>query len=158
MGIHYVFSENNVFVSGDLGCAAYWWPTQNNLHFFGGLNLDYFVSKCEASEYGRRPREWDEQTAVEYINSRLDEFKEYYDEEHREVFAKYHPQLKVAAYYGQEDLERVVEDILKSEEVFDDIEELGALCRCGEVYPVRIIAHWLGLKLAVAQLEAVGVA
>jgi hypothetical protein len=53
---------------------------------------------------------------------------------------------------------RVVEDILKSEEVFDDIEELGALCRCGEVYPVRIIAHWLGLKLAVAQLEAVGVA
>jgi hypothetical protein len=40
-------------VTGDLGAAVYEWPSKIHWRWLAGLNIDYFASKCTASEYGR---------------------------------------------------------------------------------------------------------
>lgn len=42
-----------LIVTGDLGDAIYQWSDRISVTFLAGCNLDYFASKCLASEHGR---------------------------------------------------------------------------------------------------------
>src|SRR4051812_46241542 len=54
----YVILRHSLIVYGDIGEAVYQWSGNIGLEFLSNLNIDYFASKCEASEYGRGGREW----------------------------------------------------------------------------------------------------
>ena len=83
--IRYFIHGATLMVYGDLGEAVYRWSGKLSLPFLAGCNLDYFRSKCQASEYGRGGKEWDEDAAREnlqyYIDDAISEFLEF--NEHR---------------------------------------------------------------------------
>ena len=51
-------------VVGDLGDAIYHWNQKVNPEWIAGCNLDYVLSKCQASEVGRDFREWSSKKCV----------------------------------------------------------------------------------------------
>lgn len=63
--IIYVRDLNTLFVKGDLGCAVYrWMGKTKDLQWMSRCSLDYWASKCEASENGRQHKIWDEEYAA----------------------------------------------------------------------------------------------
>jgi hypothetical protein len=57
----YLWSNGYLFVTGDIGDAIYRFgaPTEDAMRWVTGCELDYFASKCEASEDGRGYKSWD---------------------------------------------------------------------------------------------------
>ena len=58
--IVYMMRGGMLLVYGDMGEAVYQWSGQIDLEFLASCSLDYFTSKCQASEQGRGGQEWDE--------------------------------------------------------------------------------------------------
>ena len=67
--VHYIRYKNYLMVTGDIGCATYWWSQSNNLRWIAGCNLGYFAGKCEASELGRQY----EETSMDLLRARLED-------------------------------------------------------------------------------------
>lgn len=57
--IKYIIDNNVLFVSGDLGFAVYRWTSCVDFEWLADLSIDYFCSKCEASEKGHKYFEWE---------------------------------------------------------------------------------------------------
>ena len=69
--VNYIRHQQVLHVSGDLGCAAYWWSQLNSLRWIAGCNLGYFASKCESSENGRQFKEFDTDTLRRQVEESL---------------------------------------------------------------------------------------
>lgn len=68
--IFYLYKAGTLYVSGDVGSAVYRWHSSiGTLRNIAGCQVDYFASKCEASEYGRDFREWNSHRALEEIET-----------------------------------------------------------------------------------------
>lgn len=74
--VDYHIHGNLLIVWGDLGFAMYAWSQGISWEFLAGLNLDYFASKCEASEVGRGFEVWDPQVASESLTAMVANWKE----------------------------------------------------------------------------------
>jgi len=79
-GIIYLRQANTLFVKGDLGEAVYLWGEINDLEWMSKLNLSYFASKCQASEYGRGYKSWDGDVAEEEVKNYFERELECADE------------------------------------------------------------------------------
>lgn len=101
--IHYLLYHSVLFVTGDLGEAVYRWSQPISVPFLAGCNIDYFESKCVASESGREYRDWSEEECLTRIEEHLREavidaldldqevIEEEIREELYEAHAKEHP-------------------------------------------------------------------
>ncbi len=63
-GVVYCITGHFLAAMGDLGDSIYQWPQSISLEFLAGCDLDYFESKCQASEHGRDHKERDERVAA----------------------------------------------------------------------------------------------
>ena len=61
--MRYIINGYFLTVQGDFDDAVYKWNQNLNFDWLSGLNLDYFASKCQASEYGIGYKHWDKETA-----------------------------------------------------------------------------------------------
>jgi len=61
--LYTIMDDRWLVVRGDLGCATYWWSGPISWDFLAGCGIDYFASKCEASENGKGHREWNTREA-----------------------------------------------------------------------------------------------
>lgn len=139
--VHYLIYGNTLFVCGDLGEAAYQWSQKIDWDFLSGLNCDYFLGKCQASEVGRRFVEWD----AKYARARLEETFKGLKE------GGYHISAgaccdAISAVETKEDWHSFIMDHRDIYELLD----LGDL----EVPNLRGVSHWYGLTLALKQLRA----
>ena len=138
--IDYIVKDGYLIVSGDLGDAIYQWSPPITLPMVAGFNLDYFHSKCQASEGGRTTDwyEWDEDTARQYV---FDHFKDYQDCAGYKKFKDEHIPL-----YSKEEFNDWLH-AADPTEIFGQ-DWWGWLPSIGNVFPIRCRAHLIGLQVA----------
>ncbi|MCK5604629.1 hypothetical protein KAR91_22260 [Candidatus Pacearchaeota archaeon] len=151
----YLIRGNVLYVSGDLGSAVYFWGRRLSIEWLAGLNIDYFASKCEASEHGRLFRSWASDVAEKWIESFVkDHIDDCYDEEGEAEALAVFNELK-------EDMERATDS--KEEwiafasgddgrRVFGD-EWWDYAADIGTVVDFRCRTHLAGLKLINEQVN-----
>lgn len=126
--INYIISVNHLIVTGDAGDAIYAWGQTLTWEWLADLELDYFVSKCIASEEGRPYVQWSQRVASAW----LDEWK------------KEHPTLANGLdetySIGSRDEFQL---FLMANAPHFDYEDSDA----GEVLNIRAIGHWVGIQM-----------
>lgn len=139
--VRYIIDRNRLLVSGDIGCAAYVWGQTICLDFLAGCGLSYFAEKCEASESGRDFMDWDEASAREGAEIMVKDYELPADS------------FEGASFYSESEYR----DWLSAQSIkrlTDDFEAMSSLMESGRIIHPRCIGHWVGLKMAQAQLEA----
>jgi hypothetical protein len=148
-------------VFGDIGEAVYrWYPDVSGWEFFANTGIDYFESKCCASEEGRRYYEWDEQKAREYLYENFkdmaddnDQTDEEVDQELWKLCLKFEEEGGLDALYQEGDWNQWYT------EHYDEIDDLlGSdswewAPMCGRVVARRCVAHLIGVQMALKQRE-----
>lgn len=56
--VRYLLYSNSLIVLGDIGTAIYKFDCAIDVDFFDAMSVDYFSSKCSASEFGLLYRSW----------------------------------------------------------------------------------------------------
>lgn len=134
-----------LFVAGDVGEAVYVWSENVSLEWISKLNLDYFASKCMASEVGRGYKAWSEDKAQAWLK---DHFA---PEEGGELTEEQRTRLDMAEDYSiweaietQEGWYHWLENY--GHDVFDsDYCGVGSI---GKVVHIRCQIHLAGLRMA----------
>ena len=163
---------DTLFVTGDVGEAAYRWPGANpdkvDLEWISNCDLGYFHSKCVASEVGRDFVEWNEQRAKKNLEMQLREMYELeFDDlamnrEEDEDSAPEYPDEYLAtktkieelggydALYNRDEWNMWM--AVNGYDVFD--ERQRDMYGLGTMTHLRCLYHLLGLKLAFKRLNA----
>jgi hypothetical protein len=142
--IVYMLRGGLLLVYGDMGDAVYQWSSWIDLDFLAKCDLDYFASKCQASETGRGGEEWDNDQARKSFMEVLTNSYEI-------------PWIKAAAYVNKHRIEFGRHEYMMFLRDAPDIEgrefdtcEMGNI---GERPSWRTLSHLVGLKMAYAQLN-----
>ncbi|MGQ4668615.1 hypothetical protein ACUIJN_22815 [Metabacillus halosaccharovorans] len=153
--VDYVLSGNMVFITGDLGDAAYSLTCSATLDNLKGSNLSYFTGKLTAHQ--REKYIFDDKLAREQI-------KEYFldwcdvdkvddmQEDDRELFNQLisetsewsmcqHFSTGVYAIFQDTNVE------------WFDSEAASCIADCGSRLSYSMVSYWLGLKMIIEQLE-----
>jgi hypothetical protein len=153
--IRYIKNRGTLSVSGDVGDAIYQWHHSiGSMECIAGLEVDYFASKCMASENGRGYKEWNEDEAKKDIEDYITECEKEWDDEEKALDIR----EKFAILDGNEALSSMGEWHAwlheNGYEFFgDDYYEFGNI---GTVVDMRCHSHLYGLKLAIKQLTERG--
>jgi len=144
-GMRFVIHRGWLTVLGDLGEAVYQWSSRISPEFLSDLNFDYFRSKCQASEIGRKAEEFN---ADEGVAKLLREVKDAEAEERLSWAGTL--KTMVGSLRGCSDKDEWVRsldrDYLAGEiESFDDVQYLYD---CPTVPSRRSITHWVGVTMA----------
>lgn len=141
----YRLMVGSLFVSGDLGHAIYQWTQPISWPFLAGLELDYFASKCEASEVGRNYETWTLETAqarlVELVNDWRREIEEEGGAAAMQLKELIDPSIQGALTTHEEWTAWVMSDEKRRERFW----ELGAI---GMDIHARCVLHLEGIKRA----------
>ena len=136
--VDYVRYINTLFVTGDIGSAVYRWSNIKNMQWLSTLSLEYFESKCEASEKGKEYTQWNPEKILAFL-------KKNYNREYSIML-----QLKIKEYiYSRESFNYWIENY-----GYNIMLEWSGICNIGETIHIRCIGHWLGLKMAFEQLNS----
>lgn len=153
--VDYVLSDNMVFVTGDLGDAAYQLTCRATLKNIKDFDLSYFTGKLSAHE-----RRWDfdkhlaQEQIEEYIFDWCD--VEHVDQLSDEDNELYEDLLSATRNWDSQDhFEKAVFSIWENSSL-DWFEGEAASCitECGKILPRSFIAYWLGLQMVIEQLES----
>lgn len=154
--VDYVLSNNMVFVTGDLGDAAYSLTCQATLENIKDFNLSYFTRKLSAHERGR----WDfdntlaQEQIEEYIFDwcdvdHVDQLSEDDNELYEELLCATsdwdsydHFQMAVFSIYDNTSVD------------WFDGESASSISDCGQRLNRSFIAYWVGLQMVIEQLES----
>lgn len=143
-GVRYLWLDGTLFVDGDLGEAVYRWGDPINLAFLARCDLDYFHGKLCASEKGRHYWAFDEAVARHRLTSQLDDLEP--GSRRRSLMFEF---LAETWHDPREDLKRFAWNFYDQT---GDCELASIVHEAGHVPDHRLIAHWLGLRLAHTQL------
>jgi len=161
MSMSITIHRGRVFIYGDLGEAIYNWYGDIGIDFFPGINMQYFFSKCEASEFGRKPTTWDSDEALEWIKKEkrrisADKSCDEYPKGAAKAFREIKDEMVSATeqewmWHGfLASHEREVCDVWGQDWWERDVTGPG------EVYAPRSIMHYVGIKMACAALLEAG--
>lgn len=149
--VEYHCWRNVLVVTGDLGAATYMWSSPVSLEWIATCGMQYFASKCEASEAGRDWKDWDAPRAREQI-------ARYWKERERDTdVASDEKRTRFEEMRGDESLDSYSDwlEWLRAlgYDVFGDswYEWAPAV---GQVTALRCRAHLEGLQAAMRQLAA----
>jgi len=112
--IRYLFRNKHLFISGDVGCAVYyleWAPKWD--YAWESLDIDYFSSKCAATERGKTI--WTTQYAIEDLKTYYrDIFTNLEDEQYEKLVKTI---TETARWYAIDEfnVEEVIEEALGDE-------------------------------------------
>lgn len=145
--IDYIMHNRYLIVTGDLGCAMYWWSGENDLRWVSQCSLGYFASKCEASENGRGYKEFNAEHLRSQIEHELTSREENNDQDTTRI--------KFMDIRGFDYIYDMYEWIgwiqANGEEVFGcDYWEIGL---DGMRLNPRCESHLIGLKMAFEQID-----
>jgi len=146
-----ILHKGTLMIYGDIGEAVYRWDERIGWDFFENMGIDYFESKCQASETGRRYYEWDGQK----VTARMDEhFREMTEEQGDEAYQE------LCALFGDEGGTEAAESeyawLAWFDQYRDDFKFFGSDAsewapECGRVVNRRCVAHLIGIQMALEQ-------
>lgn len=152
----YTLSGNMVFVSGDLGDAAYALTCRATLENMASFDLHYFTSKLTA--HSRDTYKFDEAYAIEEITelfcdmcdvARIDDLRK----DDRRLYDQLVGAAKESA--SPEQFERAVSAQYDATSVeWFDSESAHLVSRFGRRLSGALVAYWLGLQMICDQLDA----
>lgn len=172
--VDYFVFGSTLFVRGDLGDAVYQWSEPVTFEWLSGIDLSYFVSKCQASELGSLPREWSDNDAFEGALCHFSECLS--DDIPRRLVSDDWRYTKFQQKFRAIRFLRKHVDSFENQSAADILSSLKEACWCresfsqflyhevdsqhdhieiislGDVLPLRQRLHHIGLRLAVAQL------
>ncbi len=166
--IFYVRQHGCLMIWGDLGSAVHRWYPDMSMESMADTSLDYFVSKCEASEEGRKPYAFDYKEAEKDIKQYFDEFAKDRNHEYEpdpdvkwaneELIGRAKQEMLFDYWNGHGNLEDQYTWVAwmrdHADEVFgDDWWDGGFPVDCGEKLSERTKLHHDGLKAAFKQLN-----
>jgi hypothetical protein len=142
----FIICGQALMVYGDIGEAVYGWNDKITFEFLKGLDLDYFASKCCASEHGRGFHDWDMRVAKEKLKEYLMDNPVHKAQATKELFAD----ARGAEALGHKEewifwLNQNGWDVFG--EVFTDLGDIG------QVIAHRCQGHLVGIKMAMEQLS-----
>lgn len=155
--VEYVLYNNMVFVTGDLGDAAYSLTCKATLENIKDFDLHYFTGKLTAHE----PSRWDfdKQLAQKEIDDYIFDwcdisYLDQLDEDERELYEELLDATR--NWNTHEHFKTAVFSIFErtSVEWFDG-EASHLISECGKRLPYCFIAYWLGLQMVIEQLNGV---
>ncbi|MFW6030179.1 MAG: hypothetical protein ACOCRO_07995 [Halanaerobiales bacterium] len=150
--VRYVFDRYMLFISGDIGEAAFRLTWNGTPESFKDVNLGYFFSKIAAYEGGKW--DFDSDAAINELHEWQERYLEEYEygDEAADIF---------------EDLFRLITECnsveywkqgLLSEGLYERLSEYDCDCyewlfSIGQAVPIRIKGYLIGLKMANEQLQ-----
>lgn len=147
-----LLDSGHLVVTGDLGDAIYFVgaPNERGIVWFARCDLQYFASKCVASEHGRGYESWDRELAEirireRYLNPRDEGFK-------RQLLTGGEFEHWDGAIGSRDEWFAFCQTAIGSDEVWADYEE--APFAIGEVVDGRCALHLAALKASEAALRA----
>jgi hypothetical protein len=150
--IQYVFDNNNIYITGDVGYAVVRLTEKATLKALSKYldSISYFIEKieCSSDKY-----DFDKDTAIEYLKKERKYWAEDTDDKAElnkisEVFDKY------IRYAANDDWERCMYDVDLYDDMTDiDVDAWEWLSDVGKVYGQRVIMWLVGLKMAYEQIE-----
>lgn len=143
----FVLSGNNIFISGDIGEAVYTLTCEATLENINDFDLDYFTGKltafCEERwdfDSGLALKELDEYWK-EYEMDESEDGKEIYDS----IVEAIDESCSIESYRAW--LMQVYQDTSIDSDTMEPIWEFG------KRLPYRLIGYWVGLQMAIEQLN-----
>jgi len=85
--IEFLFTNETLFVRGDLGEAVYCWHHSMGVKGLKKVSLDYMAGKCQSSEVGRPFVSWDSEEAKSSLLEHLIEYT-YEEKAHENLVAR----------------------------------------------------------------------
>ena len=141
--VTYLLYQNALFVSGDIGCATFVWSQVISPAWVAGCDFSYTLSKCEASESGRKFETWVAVVAkTGWLNLKedLDE-----DSQIRKLLLEHESESLDKEHFAH--IAREVYDASGDAELASMISDIGMAPHA------NAIGMWLGLRLAWKQLQ-----
>ncbi|MDB6027530.1 MAG: hypothetical protein JWM68_3753 [Verrucomicrobiales bacterium] len=157
-GCRFIIHAGWLIVVGDIGEAVYQWSGKLTLEFLAGIDFGYFYGKCQASEKGKSYDSFDSRIAHANLQEWLTELDaEYPIGTHRYASGKTERDWREAIDSLRElspddprdEYHRAVTELY---DVTGDGEEAGMVEAFGIVPDCRAIGHFVGFKMAIAQL------
>lgn len=139
--IRYIISGRSLMVTGDAGDAVFEWSEGITFEFLNNCNLGYFAGKCQASEVGRRYVQWDSDACRDNGFFTLSS----YSKEVRDAFSE------ADMFSEQEMVNWLWNDA--PDEIRSESELCSLLIENGQVMSVHCIGMWVGIKMAMEQLN-----
>lgn len=154
--VKYVLAGNMVFISGDLGVAAYALTCEATLDNIKKHNLSYFTSKLSASE--RDKYVFDSDLAQKQIEEYIIDWCEVddtdqLDEEDSELFSDLITATTEWSTPEQFEMMGVYTAYNNTSATWFDGEAAECIARCGSKLSRSIISYWVGLQMIVELLE-----
>lgn len=153
--ISYTLHGLYLFVTGDVGDAVYRFSSPTTFEAIASMNIDYFASKCTASENGRFYESWDGDTVAKRLNEWVaDAYEKEEEDERQQKLEGRGEWWNLPDAFGCAHVAEDWHQYLSHHgyDVFgNDWIEFGEI---GKVVDVRCIGHLVGIKMAVEQLTA----
>jgi len=146
-GMRFIIHRRWLVVLGDLGEAVYGWGQDITPDFLAQLNFDYFHSKCEASENGRKFESFDGQTGYRLAQEWLADPEN--QPGHPGKNLRKHIRALTASC-GKEEVDFAAREIY---DATGDAELASMIIDWFKVPSFRCIAHFVGLQMALKQLS-----
>lgn len=146
--VRYVFDGGRMYVTGDLGEAAFCFTEKADLHVISQYSLDYFEEKMRA--YHGKRRDFDSDQAVARLREWVKQLKEnqveYDHDEMRELFDKARSCSSTDEWaHAVNSQYEFVSDL--------DCDYWDWMYGIGDQIPIRLRGYLIGLKMAAEQLE-----
>lgn len=143
----YVFDNNKIYISGDIGEAIFELTWKAGIHTFNDINLGYFYSKLSA--YSEDKKDFSSENAVkrlrEWLNDLKDEGTKYDHDEMKELFES------ARNCNSTDEWAHIINDTDFISDLEPDYWEW--MYNCGDEIPMRIRGYLIGLKMASEQLK-----
>ncbi|MED2040841.1 hypothetical protein P4V58_27600 [Bacillus wiedmannii] len=143
----YVLSGANVFISGDIGEAVYRLTCLATLENIKGFNLIYFTGKLTAFCDDRW--DFDDKKAKKELKELWEEWEMNDQEDGKEMYRKIVSAINESS--SMNEYQYWLYDAYHS--ISMDSETMSCVCDFGKRLPYRLIGYWLGLQMAIEQLE-----
>ncbi|MBJ8031549.1 hypothetical protein [Bacillus cereus group sp. N21] len=143
----YVLSGYNVFVSGDLGEAVYNLTCSATLENIKGFNLGYFTGKLTA--FCEERWNFDQEKAKKELDEFWEENEMNETEDGQEIYDGICSAINESS--SMESFHFWLGDVYHNTSLDSDTMEY--IWDLGKRLPRRLIGYWLGLQMAIEQLE-----
>lgn len=144
--IDYIISGHFLLVYGDAGDAIYAWSENITWDFLKTTDVDYFKSKCQASEVGRDYRQWDARKLVRDFENHFKEMR--VPPRDREEILSCCRMSSCA-----DELHRMaIDEPIAWEKTFG--QDYHEYIEWGWTVNCRCIGHWVGIQMATGNTEA----
>lgn len=149
--LKYILSGNDLVVTGDLGEAVYSLTCAATVENLKKFNLSYLMKKMTA--YSGERWSFDEGKAMKELEEWYEEKKYSNAEGLEDIYSTL--RAEVNNWSMQEHFQTAVFSIYdKADAYWFDGEEASMIADFGKQLPYQFIAFWLGLQMAIEQLES----